>query len=240
LFKLLADSSSLMYKYILFLLLLNCYLPGYAQSGKIAGLVTAGDERQGSVSIRNISAQTIVYSNYRGEFAIRAKKGDTLIAIKDGFINDTLTFQGESSIIINLKKQPTMLKEVTINGKVITPEATYAANKKEYKDIYWKGDKSHVLLVTPIGVGLDIDKLFSMVSKQGKDARRMQRSLTKDYYSQVVDTRFNPLAARITGLKGRPLEDFISDNRPSYEMIARSSDYDIIQYIKRKMRVKKK
>lgn len=135
-----------------------------------------------------------------------------------------------------------MLKEVVINGTAISPASAYEANKKEYKDIYWKGDKSHMVALGPgisgvagLGVSVDIDKLYSAGSKQGKDARRLEHRLTKDYKNSIVDKRFNPLAVRITGYKGKRLSDFIQDNRPSYEMIINASDYDIVQYIKKKL-----
>jgi hypothetical protein len=85
------------------------------------------------------------------------------------------------------------------------------------------------------GIALNIDKLYNAVSKEGKDARRLQKNLTTDYKNSVVDKRFNPLAAQITGYKDQKLKDFIMDNRPSYEMVARSSDYDLVQYIKQKL-----
>jgi hypothetical protein len=82
---------------------------------------------------------------------------------------------------------------------------------------------------------VNVDKVYNALSKEGKEARQLQRNLTNDYKNSIVDKRFNRLAARITGYKGKQLTDFIADNRPSYEIVIQSSDYDIIRYIKRRL-----
>jgi len=141
-------------------------------------------------------------------------------------------------IVIQLRKNPLQLKEVVINAKTITPASTYDANKKDYKEIYFKGDKSHIIEVEsgwPPGVAINVDKVYNALSKQGKDARRMQRTLANAYKNSLIDKRFNPLAAKVTGYKGKQLNDFIADNRPTYEMISKASDYDITEYIKGKL-----
>jgi hypothetical protein len=217
-----------------------------AQSNQIAGLVSGEDERLGSASIKNISGSAQSFSNEKGEFKIVAKKGDTLITSKVNYTNDTSLVGDEQSVFIHLKKTAVLLKEVTINSTAITPESVYEANKKDYKDIYWKGDKSHIFFAnmdpySGAGVGVNIDKIYNALSKEGRDARQLQRNLVKDYKNSVVDRRFNQLAARVTGYTGKRLEDFITDNRPNYDTMIKSSDYDLIQYIKRKMpKIKRK
>jgi hypothetical protein len=226
--------------HVIFLMLLWA-VSSNAQVREITGLVTYNNERQSGTNIKNLSTNSQTFSDDRGAFSIRVKKGDTLIAFKVNYVRDTLMVADQEYLIINLRRIPTMLKEVIINGATISPESTYEANKKEYKDIYVKGDKSHIIapgsfaLAPVFGISVNIDKLYNALSKQGKDARKMQRTLTRDYKNSMVDKRFNPLAARITGYKGQTLLDFIKDNRPAYEMVAKSSDYDIVQYIKRKL-----
>jgi hypothetical protein len=132
------------------------------------------------------------------------------------------------------------LQEVVVKDTMSDPLKVYNQNKKDYKDIFWKGDDKHIfsvpLVLGPeLGVNLNIDKLYSALSKQGKDARRLQRTLTGDYRNRMVDQRFNKtLVARITGYKGEKLDDFIAKYRPTYAFISKASTYDIIQYIKQK------
>ena len=234
-----------MLKPLLLFSLLVWAIPSNAQVKEITGLVIYNNERQSGAIIKNLSSREQTISTDRGEFVITAKPGDTLITIKDDYIKDTLLVSDQQYLIIKFRKNPLMLKEVNIYGIPITPASTYEANKNEYKEIYWKGDKSHIfmpdlLLGTHIGLTFDITKLYNALSKQGHDARRLQHTLTKDYKNSIVDKRFNPLAANITGYKGQKLLDFIKDNRPSYEMVVKATDYNIIQYIKGKLSWDKK
>lgn len=213
-----------------------------AQLNVISGLITYNTERLSGANIKNTKSHTQSVSNERGEFKLEANTGDTLIINKTDFVIDTLIVAGQEDLIIQLQILPFILKTVVIKSTPASPESIYEQNKKEYKDIYVKGDKSHMIFIPlgPLGLlsaglALNIDKLYNALSKQGKDARRLQRNLTGDYKNSVVDKRFNPLAAQITGYKDDKLKDFIMDNRPSYEMVARSSDYDLVQYIKQKM-----
>jgi hypothetical protein len=225
---------------LLFSLLLSVSFSD-AQLKKITGLVTFNNERMSGAIIKNLSAHIRTISNDRGEFGISAQTGDTLITIREGYIKDTLFVTNQPYLIVKLRKNPLLLKEVVINSTPISPESAYEANKKDYKDIYVKGDKSKIILPGSIfigmgiGVSLNINKLYNALSKQGKDARSLQHTLTKDYKNSIIDKRFNPLAARITGYKDKLLSDFIQDNRPTYEIIKNATDYDITQYIKSKL-----
>jgi hypothetical protein len=233
-----------MRKHAILILLITSVTLANAQPGKIAGLVVAGDGRISSAIIKNINNHQQILSDERGAFEISSKPGDSLIISKTDYITDTLLIQDQQPLIVRLKKPATMLKEVDINSTVISPAAVHAANKKEYKQIYFLGDNTHIFSIPTIigpvvGLNVNIDKLNNALGKKGRDARKLQRALTTDYKNSTVDHRFNPLAARITGYKDKQLSDFIRDNRPSYEMVSRASDYDIIQYIKKKVSGKK-
>lgn len=207
-----------------------------AQVVTISGLVTANDQRQNGAVIKNISIHTQTISNDIGEFNIRARTCDTIITSKSGYINDTLLVTPAPYYVIRFKRSPTMLKEVVINSTALTPEKTLEENKIAYKEIYRKGDKSHAVVITPLGVGVVIDKVWSAVSKEGKDARKMQRRLTTDYKSAVVDRRFTKtLVGRITGYEGIRLDDFMVKYRPTFEMINKWNSYELIGYIKTKL-----
>jgi hypothetical protein len=116
----------------------------------------------------------------------------------------------QQSLLIQLKTPAAMLKEVRINSTPISPAAVYDQNKKDYKQIYFNGDKSGIFLA---GSLVNIDKLNNALGKKGHDARRLQHTLTTDYKNSVVDRPFNSLAASITGYKGKRLSDFIQNNR---------------------------
>lgn len=220
------------------LILFTILLTGHLYAQKVTGLVSSNNQRLNNVFIKNISNHAQALSDDRGNFIITAKSGDTLVTLKDYYACDTLVIANQTELVINLGKNPTLLKEVVISSKPITPAATYQADKKEYKDIYFKGDKSHIVeaaIGLQPGIAINIDKVYNALSKQGKDARRMQRTLSGNYKNSVVDRRFNPLVASVTGFKGKQLNDFIANNRPSYDMVIKAKDYDLIQYIRKKL-----
>jgi len=231
-----------MLKYIFLGYFMVLAISGKAQLREIAGLVTFNNERTSGVIVKDLNAHTQTLSNERGEFKLHTAIGDTLITNKTVFLNDTIVVANQQDLLIQLRKPAFMLKTVVVSSTRFSPESTYEQNKKDYKSIYFKGDKSNMIFIPlglpgllSAGIALNIDKLYSALSKEGKDARWLQTHLTRDYKDSVVDKRFNPLAAQVTGYKDKKLKDFIMDNRPSYEMVSRSSDYDLVQYIKKKL-----
>lgn len=208
-------------------------LAGYmAASAQVKGLVIFDNLRQGNAVIKNGNIQTL--SNDLGEFYIPAKIGDTLISTKKGFLNDTLAVTDAPYIVIRLKKGALMLKEVDIHSTVLTPEKILTENKAAYKEIYRKGDKSNAIVITPLGVGVVIDKVWSAVSKEGADARRLQRTFIADYENSVIDKHFTKaLVNKVTGYTGERLFNFMSKYRPEYKVVKNATDYELIQYIKK-------
>src|SRR5690606_8881774 len=125
---------------------------------------------------------------------------------------------------IELEDNFIVLDEVNITAKGLTSQQTLMLRKKEYRTIYLKGDNKRIIQLSPMGLGItiSINRLFSALSKEGKDARRLQRIFVKDYENSIVDQRFSKeLVRKITGLKGKLLDDFIMEHRPSYEMITK-------------------
>jgi hypothetical protein len=218
--------------------LLCWHLVATAQVRQVKGMVTFDNNRQGNAVIKNRNIQAL--SNDLGEFSVQAKSGDTLITIKEGFLNDTLTITDVPYFIIRLRKSPLMLKEVDINGTLLTPEKKLAENKAAYKEIYRKGDKSNAIVITPLGVGVVIDKVWSAVSKEGHDARRLQRTFVADYQNSIVDRRFSKaLVSQVTGYSGELLFNFMSKYRPDYDIVKNATDYEVIRYIKKCLKGRK-
>jgi hypothetical protein len=210
----------------------------YAQVKNINGMVVNDNGRLSGAAIRNLRTDGRTESDMQGLFYIKAKPGDTLITNIPNYTTDTLIIGNQDNVIIKLKRIPNRLKEVVIKDSILSPLKVYNNNKIAYKDIYWKGDKSEMLSIGPgtganIGISINIDKLYNALSKEGKDARKLQRTLTRDYKNNVVDQRFTKsLVGRITGYKGDRLSGFIVKYRPSYEFVSKSNDYELEQYVR--------
>lgn len=202
----------------------------------LSGEVTFNIDRIPGVTIKNLNLHIQAISNEIGQFSIKVKSGDTLLSVKDGYIKDTLVMDSQQFILIHLRKRLISLNEVVVKSTFISPLEIYENNKKDYKLIYFNGDNKGIFFS---GSLVNIDKLNNALGKKGIEARQLQHELTKDYKNRIVDSKFNPIAANVTGYKGKQLDDFISANRPSYETIINFTDYDIIQYVRKKLRERK-
>lgn len=186
--------------------------------------------------ITNIQSKQYTLSDKQGVFSILVCIGDTLRFSKVGYKTFVQVITNIKPMHIELEDNIIVLDEVNITAKGLTSQQTLMLRKKEYQTIYLKGDKSRIVQIAPLGIAISINRLFSALSKEGKDARRLQRTFVKDYENSIVDQRFSKeLVGRITGLKGKLLDDFIMQHRPSYEWIVKATDYDIITYIKERV-----
>lgn len=210
----------------------------FSQTKRFFGRVYDNENRYSldSVYFFNKKTNTVAHSNRDGSFSFNAYLGDSIIISKRGYRSDTITVFEEQVTNIGLVKRVIALEEVTITGKRSSPLEEYQFNKKVYKSIYLKGNKKNMVYMIPMGIAININKVFSALSKEGKDARRLQRTLDDEYQMAEVDAKFNDqLVKEITHLEGKDLHDFISEYRPDYEWIKSATDYNIMMYIKEKL-----
>ena len=212
---------------------------GYSFAQGVPGIVTEGIQPLTGAIIKNKKSKEFAVSDVKGNFHIKAANGDSLITTFIGYKNDTLIFNKYVFLNINLHQLPHPLTEVDIHDKRLTPLQKFEQNKADYKQIYRIGDDKNAFGfgggIEGILLTINIDKLYSKFSKEGKDARKLQKTLVNDYHADIVNSRFtDSLVTRITGLKGEKLDDFMINNRPSYEFITQASEYDLISYIRRR------
>lgn len=193
------------------------------------------------VYLYNMRTHSGFYNNIKGEFNINAIVGDTIVAALQGYHVDTLIIPPTKTVIFYLKRNSIMLEQVDINDTISSPQVRLNRTKREYKSIYRKGDPQDLLQMgtanRPGGAGLGIDALFSLLSKEGKNARYLQEIIERDYRDNIIDYRFKPsLVKTVTDLDGEKLQDFMQQYRPSYFFILEANDYQLITYIKESYR----
>lgn len=205
-------------------------------SGQLADKFTGATIDQ--VFIINTRSNQYMLSDKSGAFSILVYIGDTLRFSKAEYKPFVQVVTNMMPMHIGLESNTIILDEVNITTKGLTPRQTLTLRKTAYRSIYLKGDNKRIVQLSPAGLGItiSINRLFSALSKEGKDARRLQHTFVRDYENNIVDGRFNKqLVQDITGLRGCSLDNFIMDNRPDYEWIQQVSDYELIQYIKERM-----
>jgi hypothetical protein len=208
---------------------------GFAQQKAVPGFVVDKDTklRLAKVYIYNSSIDEGFYNNTKGEFLANVKPGDTLFAALSGHAMDTVVYRGQSAIVFQLRSLGIRLKEVSIYGKAKTPQELYRSKLDEYKYKLDKGSSKDLLNLGPGGVGLGIDAIYNLLSREGKNARQLQKILEKDYKEQVIDYRFRPDYVRaLVNIKEENLQDFMTQYRPTYQFVLSASEYQFIQFVK--------
>ncbi len=207
--------------------------PAAAQE-TIQGLVFDKNTKQrvSRVFIYNPSNDAGGYNNTKGEFEIRAKAGDVLIAAANGYYADTLRIADESVVVFQLERSTILIDEVSVIARR-SPEERLAENQREYSTAYSRGTPGPIFSVAPTGAGVSIDALYKLISREGRNARRLQEIIEQDYRESVIDYRFTPeLVSRATGLTGDALRDFMRQYRPSYFFVLNANDYNLVYYIR--------
>jgi hypothetical protein len=70
------------------------------------------------------------------------------------------------------------------------------------------------------------------LSRQGKNARHLQKTIDRDFKDLVIDYRYTPaLIQQVIGLTGAKAKDFMQQYRPAYSFVLEANDYDMIRFI---------
>lgn len=207
--------------------------------GNLQGIVYDMEtkRRLGEVQIRNLNTRKYIYNDARGEFNTAATQGDVLVFQKKGYHADTVTIEMQKVLIVNLKEQVQVIEEVTVYGRR-NPDEVLAETKQEYRKSFELARPGEMFSVGRTGAGLNINSLYNMVSKEGRNAKRFTKFLEEVHRQNIIDFRFTPeLVRNLIGLEGEELAAFMQLFRPSYEFVTTASYYDMVEYIKSKHEV---
>lgn len=219
----------------LLLLLSFCFMYSYAQTKPVQGFVIDKDSKQrmARVYIYNPAINQGLYNNTKGEFVINTKVGDTIFAALGGYGMDTVVYKGQSAIIFQLKSLGIRLNEVKIIGKAPSAQEQYAKKLKDYKYALDRGSSKDLLNIGSGGVGLSIDAIYNLISRDGKNSRRLQEILERDYHEAIIDYRYRPAYVKnVIDIKEDELIDFMVQYRPTYQFVLSASDYAFVDFIK--------
>ena len=204
------------------------------------GIVFDKDTKQRltRVYIFNTRSGEGFYNNTKGEFKTQAREGDVLVSALQGYAVDTVSVNSDNTVLIYLKRNLIQLQEVVVRDSINTPADQLKKTQEEYNIAYKRGTVGNVLTTGGSsgggGAGLSIDALYSLLSREGRNARQLQKIIERDYRDAMIDYRFtNTLITSVTGLNGEKLKDFKRQYKPGYYFILDANDYDLIQYIRR-------
>lgn len=222
--------------YHILFILLCCYPFSSNCQEHIEGMVLDADTRQriGRVLIINKTTGENTYNNSKGEFDLQLKPGDVIIANKENYHSDTISYTGAKALVISLKRKTIAIAPVTVMGRV-SPEEILARRREEYNKAYRLADPGDFVSVGQNGAGLSIDAVYNYFSREGKNARRLTKYFQKEYEDNYIDIVFTKELVRgVTGLEGEALENFMIRYRPEYSFVLTADRYQLIKYIKTK------
>ncbi|SKB73610.1 hypothetical protein [Daejeonella lutea] len=229
-------------KKIIYILLLLVLSNGklFAQDKPVQGIVFDMDSKQRltRVYIYNTRTGAGFYNTTKGEFKTNARSGDVLVAALQGYGVDTISIKSESTLLFYLRRNSIQLQEVVVRDSLKTPAEQLKQAQEEYNTIYTKGAVKDVFTMGGSngggGAGLSINALYNLLSKEGKNARMLQKIIERDYRDAMIEYRFTKtLVNNVTGLSGAKLTDFKQQYKPGYYFILEANDYELIQYIKK-------
>lgn len=220
---------------ILFFISIFSYSLALGQAKPIQGIVIDKETKQrlAKVYIYNTRTSDGLYNNTKGEFSTYALPGDTLVAALNGYRVDTIVYKGQSASYFQLKSIGIRLRDVTIQEQKISPAQKHEALQKEYRYATLKGKSNDLINFSNGTSGLGIDAIYNLLSRQGKNARHLQRVLEQDYKEDLIDYRFNAnLVQQVLNIKEPVLSDFMLQYRPTYQFVIDANDYAFNLFIK--------
>lgn len=224
-------------KYLLLIILIVASIHVSGQDKSVYGKVLASENNRGmsSVNITNKRTGYLVATNEKGDFYIRAQKGDSIIVTSIGYNRVGIKWDGENrEPIIYLKQSAFMLDEIVVKDK--KPENLYEeiqeflANPNDARVIKRQIMRNMLNTNTSLGpgIGISIDALYDMFSKEGKNKRKLadlQFADSKKFYAEL---RYNKrVVAQITHMDDELLDEFMAFCKLPEDFILRATDYDL-------------
>ena len=215
----------------------------FAQDKQVQGIVFDMNSKQRltRVYIYNLRTGEGFYNTTKGEFKTNAREGDVLVAALQGYGVDTIGIRSENTILFYLKRNSIQLQEVIVRDTLKSPADQLKAKKEEYSGAYSKGTVKDVLTTGGSngggGAGLSINALYNLLSKEGRNARLLQKIIERDYRDAMIEYRFTrTLINQVTGLNGEQLTDFKQQYKAGYYFIIEANDYELIEFIRHSYR----
>lgn len=190
-----------------------------------------------------------VFSDSLGIFSIPAQRNDTLYISGLGFypkqqiVTDSI-FNKVYTVDILLDERVFEFGNIEINAlgtydqfkynilhltlpRDVTKDAI-ASIQRELKTIPRHPLKSEA----SIPLGSPITGLYMLFSKEGKSLRKLNRVLEEEKITSVAYKKFNrEIVARITGLSGEQLNQFMVFCKPDNAFLVQSSEYEVYKKI---------
>lgn len=188
-----------------------------------------------SATIVNKDTRQVTKTGENGNFLVRASKGDSIKITSVGYKATGIAWDGVNlEPIIEMRQDAIALKEVVVRDKRLeqvkqqieelmgSPEAS---TKLKWKDI---SNLINTNTSTPGTIGISIDGLYELFSKEGKSRRKLAAMKQEDLKKLLVEYRYNSeYISFVTKLKGQELKNFMKFCNLPDNFVLTANDYDL-------------
>ena len=220
----------------LFLILANTSV--FAQQTYVLGKAIDKVTKQGipSATVVNKNTKQITRTSDNGNFLVKASKGDSIKISSVGYKNVGIAWDGVTmEPVLEMPQDAIVLQEVTVKDRrleVVRKQidellsAPEASTKLKWKDI---SNLINTNTSTPgAGIGISIDGLYQLFSKEGKTRRKLEAMKQEDLRKLLVEYRYSAeYVSYVTKLKGQELKDFMKFCNLPDNFVLTANDYDL-------------
>ena len=212
--------------------------PTFAQQSYVLGRAIDKTTKQPipSATVVNKNTKQITKTSNNGNFLVKAVKGDSIKISSIGYKNVGIAWDGiNKEPVIELPQDAIVLPEVTIKDRrieIIRQQidellaAPEASTKLKWKDI---SNLINTNTSSPGGgIGISIDGLYQLFSKEGKTRRKLEAMKQEDLRKLLVEYRYSAeYVSYVTKLKGQQLKDFMKFCNLPDNFVLTANDYDL-------------
>lgn len=209
----------------------------FAQKSYVLGKAIDKATKKGipSATVVNKNTKQITRTSENGNFLVRASKGDSIKISSIGYKNAGIEWDGVTmEPVFEMRQDAIALQEVVVRDKrleqikkqidelLATPEAS---TKLKWKDI---SNLINTNTSTPGTIGISIDGLYQLFSKEGKSRRKLEAMKQEDLKKLLVEYRYNAeYISFVTKLKGQELKNFMKFCNLPENFVLSANDYDL-------------
>ena len=187
--------------------------------------------------VTNVTKKRSVTTDANGFFKLDASANDFMFISAANYRYDTLNYSTffTDSITILLSPAGTILPNVTVTTRYNRYQLDSIQRITEFQQ-----DRGtvHNTIERNRGPGFGVVVNLDRFKKKYRDKKNDERVFNMLEKNAYIDYRFSPqIVALYTGLKGTPLQAFITKNRPSYEWLRlHTTNEDVLYYINQKLK----
>ena len=226
--------SSWLFFLLIFVFAMPCSV--FPQKLSIKGTVLSANSALPikGITILNVSLKTKTISDINGNYFIDYNKTDTIEFSHENW--ETKRIIGvdlkDSVFILHRSIQ---IDEIFLRGDGLHSRRQIleklASEKNKNNAIYYRGQPP-IALLNPFG-GKPITFFYELLSKGGRNARKMNKEIAAEIANEKIRRFFNPeLISSIIPLQDDDLDDFIQKYEPTAKQVENWTAYDAQVYIK--------